>query len=304
MADSECTPIAFLKFYFQFNQETKIMYTILIEAEELLVAIGRPNTIIFDCRHSLTEPDFGINSYNDNHLPNAIYASMDEHLSQRPNGHNGRHPFPEIQAFIEWLKNCGVNNSTQVVAYDDAGGVYASRLWCLLKWLGHEAVAVLNGGVQSWIESKGILEREVTQVPEKGNFQPHTKDILVDSQYILKNLKNNGVLVIDARANDRFRGENETIDPIAGHIPGAKNRFFKTNLDDDGKFKSANTLKRSFLELIDVGTDQQVVHQCGSGVTACHNMLAMEVAGIKNSKLYPGSWSEWIADTTRPISTG
>jgi thiosulfate/3-mercaptopyruvate sulfurtransferase len=229
---------------------------------------------------------------------------MDEHLSQRPNGHNGRHPFPEIQAFIEWLKNCGVNNSTQVVAYDDAGGVYASRLWCLLKWLGHEAVAVLNGGVQSWIESKGILEREVTQVPEKGNFQPHTKDILVDSQYILKNLKNNGVLVIDARANDRFRGENETIDPIAGHIPGAKNRFFKTNLDDDGKFKSANTLKRSFLELIDVGTDQQVVHQCGSGVTACHNMLAMEVAGIKNSKLYPGSWSEWIADTTRPISTG
>ncbi|MBT7997469.1 MAG: sulfurtransferase, partial [Betaproteobacteria bacterium] len=211
---------------------------------------------------------------------------------------------PEIQAFIEWLKNCGVNNSTQVVAYDDAGGVYASRLWCLLKWLGHEAVAVLNGGLQNWIESKGVLDREVKQVPEKGNFKPHTKDILVDSQYILKNLKNNGVLVIDARANDRFRGENETIDPIAGHIPGAKNRFFKTNLDDDGKFKSANTLKRSFLELIDDGTDQQVVHQCGSGVTACHNMLAMEVAGLKNSKLYPGSWSEWIADTTRPISTG
>ena len=158
--------------------------------------------------------------------------------------------------------------------------------------------------MQSWIESRGVLDREVTQAPEKGNFKPHTKDILVDSQYILKNLKNNDVLIIDARANDRFRGENETIDPIAGHIPGAKNRFFKTNLDDDGKLKSANTLKRSFLELIDDGTDQQVVHQCGSGVTACHNMLAMEVAGLKNSKLYPGSWSEWIADTTRPISTG
>ncbi len=280
------------------------MYTILIEAEELLGVIGRPNTIIFDCRHSLTELNFGINSYNDNHLPNAVYASMDEHLSQKPNGLNGRHPFPEIQIFSDWLKNCGVNNSSQVVAYDDAGGVYASRLWCLLKWLGHEAVAVLNGGVQTWIQSKGALDREAAQATKKGNFKPNPKNILVDSQYVLKHIKNNEVLIIDARANDRFRGENETIDPIAGHIPGAKNRFFKTNLDDNGKFKNANTLKKSFLELIDDRTDQQVVHQCGSGVTACHNMLAMEVAGIKNSRLYPGSWSEWIADSSRPISVG
>ncbi len=278
------------------------MYTTLIESDELPFIIDRPNTVIFDCRHELTDSEYGINSYNKGHIPNAIFASMDNSLSQKTNGKNGRHPLPELSAFTSWLGVCGVTQSTQVIAYDDAGGAYASRLWLLLKWLSHDAVAVLNGGLQAWISQGGNLVLDTPNQNSSETFEPEFRAILVDSDFILQHLDDEQTLVVDARSNDRFHGQNESIDPIAGHIPGAINRFFKDNLDSTGKFLAAKDLKKAFEAILGDNLEKTIIHQCGSGVTACHNLLAMEVAGIKNSKLYPGSWSEWISDPSRPIS--
>ncbi len=278
------------------------MYTTLIESDELPFIIDRPNTVIFDCRHELTDSEYGINSYNKGHIPNAIFASMDNSLSQKTNGKNGRHPLPELSAFTSWLGVCGVTQSTQVIAYDDAGGAYASRLWLLLKWLSHDAVAVLNGGLQAWISQGGNLALDTPNQNSSETFEPEFRAILVDSDFILQHLDDEQTLVVDARSNDRFHGQNESIDPIAGHIPGAINRFFKDNLDSTGKFLAAKDLKKAFEAILGDNLEKTIIHQCGSGVTACHNLLAMEVAGIKNSKLYPGSWSEWISDPSRPIS--
>ena len=278
------------------------MYTTLIESDELSSIIDRPNTVIFDCRHELTNSEYGINNYEKGHIPNAIFASMDKSLSQKTNGKNGRHPLPELSTFTNWLGVCGVTQSTQVVAYDDAGGAYASRLWLLLKWLSHDAVAVLNGGLQAWISQGGNLALDTPNQNSSETFEPEFRAILVDSDFILQHLDDEQTLVVDARSNDRFHGQNESIDPIAGHIPGAINRFFKDNLDSTGKFLAAKDLKKAFEAILGDNCEKTIIHQCGSGVTACHNLLAMEVAVIKNSKLYPGSWSEWISDPSRPIS--
>jgi thiosulfate/3-mercaptopyruvate sulfurtransferase len=278
------------------------MYTTLIESDELPSIIDRLNTVIFDCRHELTNSEYGINNYEKGHIPNAIFASMDKSLSQKTNGKNGRHPLPELSTFTNWLGVCGVTQSTQVVAYDDAGGAYASRLWWLLKWLGHDAVAVLNGGLQAWINQGENLALDTPNQDSCETFEPELRAILVDSDFILKHLDDEQTLVVDARSNDRFHGQNESIDPIAGHIPGAINRFFKDNLDSTGKFLASKDLKEAFEGILGDNLDKTIIHQCGSGVTACHNLLAMEVAGIKNSKLYPGSWSEWISDPSRPIA--
>ena len=222
------------------------MYTTLIESDELPFIIDRPNTVIFDCRHELTDSEYGINSYNKGHIPNAIFASMDNSLSQKTNGKNGRHPLPELSAFTSWLGVCGVTQSTQVIAYDDAGGAYASRLWLLLKWLSHDAVAVLNGGLQAWISQGGNLALDTPNQNSSETFEPEFRAILVDSDFILQHLDDEQTLVVDARSNDRFHGQNESIDPIAGHIPGAINRFFKDNLDSTGKFLAAKDLKKAF----------------------------------------------------------
>ena len=279
------------------------MYTNLIESEELIKILDESNTVVFDCRHELTDPEYGITSYNKSHIPGAIIACMDKNLSKKPDGTNGRHPLPDIHSLSDWLRKCGVKNSTQVVAYDDAGGVYGSRLWWLLRWLGHDSVAVLNGGVQDWVRIGGALDTKPTHGCSKGTFEPNPRNISVDAQFISKKLHGHQLLIIDARAADRFQGRNETIDPIAGHIPGAVNRFFKNNLNQNGKFLDAKELKASFERIIGETPSSEVIHQCGSGVTACHNLLAMEVAELKNSKLYPGSWSEWISDPNRPVAT-
>ncbi|MDA0238123.1 MAG: sulfurtransferase [Proteobacteria bacterium] len=279
------------------------MYTTLIESDKLQSIINQPSTLVFDCRHELINSEYGIKSYKEGHLPNALFASMDDVLSQKPNGKNGRHPLPEISAFTNWLSVCGVTQHTQVIAYDDAGGAYASRLWCLLKWLGHDAVAVLNGGLQAWINQGGDLVLDTPKLNDRKAFEPKVRDIFVDADFILQHLDDEQTLIIDARSNDRFHGQNESIDPIGGHIPGAINRFFKDNLNSTGKFLDAKDLKKIFEGIMGNVSEKTIIHQCGSGVTACHNLLAMEVAGLENSKVYPGSWSEWISDPSRPIAT-
>jgi len=278
------------------------MSTPLMEPMALAQIIKNKEVIVFDCRHQLTDPSYGREQFLLGHLPGAIFASIDDHLSGVPTGDNGRHPLPRVDDLRLFLEKNGVSNSTTVVCYDDAGGVYASRLWWLLRWLGHEQVSVLNGGIQGWTSMGQQLEIIERAPRSRQILEINLNDVHVDADYILGKLQSEDLVIIDARANDRFRGKNETIDPIAGHIPGAINRFFKANLNENGQMKEGNTLKEEFLDLIGSGNVTNVVHQCGSGVSACHNLLAMEVAGLVGSKLYPGSWSEWISDKGRPIS--
>jgi thiosulfate/3-mercaptopyruvate sulfurtransferase len=278
------------------------MSTPLIEPMALAKIIKNEEVIVFDCRHQLTDPSYGREQFLLGHLPGAIFASIDDHLSGVPTGDNGRHPLPRVDDLRLFLEKNGVSNSTTVVCYDDAGGVYASRLWWLLRWLGHEGVLVLNGGIQGWTSMGQRLEIIERAPRSRQTLEIDLNDVHVDADYILGKLQSEDLVIIDARANDRFRGKNETIDPVAGHIPGAINRFFKANLDETGQMKGGNTLREEFLDLIGSENVTNVVHQCGSGVSACHNLLAMEVAGLVGSKLYPGSWSEWISDKSRPIS--
>ncbi len=277
-------------------------FTTLINVDELAANLDNPDFIIFDCRHELTNPDYGEAEYAKSHLPGAHFASVDHDLSSQPNGSNGRHPLPTPDKFAAWLGSMGVTEGVQVIGYDNAAGVYGSRLWWMLRWLGHDTVAVLDGGWQAWLKAGKPTTQEVPQ-PKPAKFVPHVRDVSVDAAYVLANLESGNMLVVDARGYDRFHGKNETIDPVAGHIPGAVNRLFKNNVNDKGQFRSGEELQREFRALIGKTPVENVVHQCGSGVSACHNLLAMELAGMSGSRLYPGSWSEWIADPKRPVAT-
>ncbi len=211
----------------------------------------------------------------------------------------GRHPLPSRTALVHALRTLGINNETQVVAYDAHGGMFAARLWWLLRWLGHPQVAVLDGGLAAW-QALGLPMNSITPSPAMGNVADGSPTVTtVSVADLVSNLDGGKLTVIDARAPDRFRGEYETMDPVGGHIPGAKNRFFKDNLRADGRFRPAAELKADFEALIE--NPVNAVMQCGSGVTACHNLLAMEVAGLPGAALYPGSWSEWCANPERPV---
>ncbi len=277
-------------------------FTTLITVDELDANLANPKFVIFDCRHELTNPTFGDAEYAKSHLPHAHFASVDRDLAAPPNGSNGRHPLPDVATFAAWLGSKGVTDGVQVVGYDNAAGVYASRLWWMLRWLGHDAVAVLDGGWEAWLRAGKRTTQDVPQA-KPATFTPRIRDVNVDAEYLLANLETDRMLVIDARSNDRFHGQNETIDPVAGHIPGAVNRLFKNNVDQHGQFRRGEELRREFETLIGTMPARNVVHQCGSGVSACHNLLAMELAGMSGSRLYPGSWSEWIADPERPVAT-
>jgi thiosulfate/3-mercaptopyruvate sulfurtransferase len=281
-------------------------YTTLISATELAQHLLEPNWIVLDCRHDLANPNAGRAAYDTGHLPNAQFANIDTDLSNKavgPHGEfRGRHPLPDPAAFIETLRHWGINHNSQVVAYDAHGGMFAARLWWMLRWVGHGAVAVLDGGLSTWMASENWLSTEHAS-KLRGNIALQaaiTTQVTVDE--VLANVSTSARQVIDARAADRFRGENETLDPIGGHIPNAKNRFFKDNLQSDGRFKSAEQLRSEWNALI--AHPQNVIMQCGSGVTACHNLLALEIAGLSGAALYPGSWSEWCANPNRPIATG
>ncbi|RXZ33390.1 sulfurtransferase [Oxalobacteraceae bacterium CAVE-383] len=294
-------------------------YTTLISAQELASLLDQtpPGAIVIDCRHDLMQADAGRLSYDAGHLPGALFASVDHDLASHAPAADGRfkgrHPLPQRKQWLKTLAGWGIGNDTQVVAYDAHGGMFAARLWWMLRWAGHEAAAVLDGGVASWQQAGYALSDSVVPQPSPGAISDRPSlvktvgadDLLLDiATHPLAEARKN--LVIDARAPDRFRGENETLDPIGGHIPGAKNRFFKDNLQADGRFKSAADLQREWNQVVGniSGDARQRVMQCGSGVTACHNLLALEIAGLPGAALYPGSWSEWCADPARPVATG
>jgi thiosulfate/3-mercaptopyruvate sulfurtransferase len=275
------------------------MSHLLVSAAELA---AHPEWRVFDCRHDLKNTEYGRQAYARGHIPGALFMHLDSDLSGAKGGGNGRHPLPAVDALARRLSDCGVDAGTQVVAYDNEGGIFAARLWWLLCWLGHEHVAVLDGGLAGWKRSGGTLDTVVPAIPA-ANFIARPRDCAVDVATVLENLKTAAELVIDARSPERFHGEGETLDPVGGHIPGAVNRFYFDNLDDGGcYFKPTAELRAEFEALLNGRDPAQVIQQCGSGVTACHNLLAMELAGLSGSRLYPGSWSEWCADASRPVA--
>lgn len=278
-------------------------YRTLVNVATLAQHLHDPDWRVVDCRYDLTNPAFGRAAYRDGHIEQAVFMHMDDDLSGAKTGSNGRHPLPQPDVLATRLGALGIDNGTQVVAYDDAGGMYAARLWCLLRWLGHDRVAVLDGGYQAWCDASQPLVVAVPQHPPKA-FLATPQPNIVDGEFVASRLTSPDMRLVDARSPDRFRGENETLDPVAGHIPGASNRFFRDNLKPDGAFKPAQQLRDEFETILRGSAPSLVVHQCGSGITACHNLLAMELAGLAGSRLYPGSWSEWCANPARPIATG
>ena len=284
------------------------MPTPLITATELdqLRAAGKPRVVVFDCSFDLTNPAAGRDSYQQGHIPGAYYLHLDNELSGPKTGLSGRHPLPDAELFAARLRVLGVDDDTLVVAYDGQGSMYAARLWWMLRWVGHAAALVLDGGRNAWVAAGLPLEHGATTEPEIGGNLTRRASLVktVDADALVANLSQPSLLVVDARAADHFRGENETLDPVGGHIPGAANRFFKDNLTADGYFKPADQLRADFGQVFAGKAPAQTVMQCGSGVTACHNLLALEVAGLTGAALYPGSWSEWCADPKRPVATG
>lgn len=280
-------------------------YTTLINVAQLqgLLAAGAP-LLIVDASFDLADPAAGERAYAAGHLPGAHYAHLDRDLSGAKTGRNGRHPLPTREAFAATAAGLGVMPGIQVVAYDAQGGMYAARLWWMLRWIGHGAVAVLDGGLAAWTAAGCALSQQVPATPDLGAALALEESLApsLDGDALLALLGR--VRLIDARAGERFRGEVEPLDKLAGHIPGASNRFFKDNLQADGRFKPAAALREDFAALLGAHAPAQVVHQCGSGVTACHNLLAMEYAGLSGSQLYPGSWSEWSSDPSRPVARG
>jgi thiosulfate/3-mercaptopyruvate sulfurtransferase len=261
--------------------------------------------LICDCSFDLADPSAGERAFGAAHLPGAVYLHLDGDLSAAKTGLNGRHPLPDRAEFADRIAALGVDNDTLVVAYDGSGGMYAARLWWMLRWIGHGTAAVLDGGLGAWRETVGATEAGAAKQRQRGNLR--LRESLAGSVLhaaLRAELGRPPRLIVDARAANRFRGEDETLDPVGGHIPGARNRFFKDNLGADGRFKSAQTLRAEWQALLAGRDAADIVHQCGSGVTACHNLLAMEAAGLGGSRLYPGSWSEWCAQPGAPVALG
>jgi len=253
-------------------------YTTLVSTEELAARLDDPAWVVFDCRHDLADPDAGARDYAAAHIPGAHFLHLDRDLAAPLTGTNGRHPLPDPQAFMRKLGAAGVDADKQVVAYDAKMGVYAARLWWMLRWLGHENVAVLDGGYGKWTQEGRTLTTAVPQAaPTRFAGQPRA--MWVDADDVMASLDRPGRVLVDARSPDRFRGENETLDPVGGRIRGSRNRFFRDNLERNGCFRPAEDLRQAFSALLGDLPPEAVVHSCGSGVSACHNLLAMEIAG-------------------------
>ena len=283
-------------------------FATLISVRDLVAALATDiGTTVVDTSFDLADPSAGEASWRASHLPDSLYLHLERDLSgakTRPAGEfRGRHPLPARDEFAATLGRCGITPTTRVVALDRQGGVYAARLWWMLRWMGHDAVAVLDGGMQAWGAQGGALATDLP-APIAAPPYPDRASLvdMVNASALAAELGR--VRLLDARAGERFRGEVEPLDKAAGHIPGATNRFFKDNLSADGCFKPSAQLRTEYIALLGTQGPERTVHQCGSGVTACHNLLAMEHAGLTGSKLYPGSWSEWSADPARPIARG
>ena len=287
------------------------MHTTLISVTDLQALLkSQQRHMIFDCSYDLTQPAAGAQQYAASHIPGAVYAHLDTALSAKHGGPDepasgGRHPLPNRERFATWLSSIGFANDMQAVVYDRNGANYCGRLWWMLKWAGHDAVAVLDGGLQAWQAAAGPLATG----EEASHFQSRfvlgePMALLVDTKTVQQRLGRPEQTLIDARATPRFKGEVEPLDPVAGHIPGALNRPFAQNIGADGLFKSAEQLKAELTALLGQRDPTTVVHHCGSGVSALPNLLAMEIAGLSGSALYAGSWSEWCSDPARPIAQG
>lgn len=289
--------------------EPDVQYTTLISAHQLqaLIASGRP-LMVFDCSFDLMKPMAGEAVFAEAHIPGAVRADLDRHLSAKddPNAASGgRHPLPARAAFARWLGSVGMSSGMQAVVYDRQGVNYCGRLWWMLKWVGHEPVAVLDGGLPAWYAAGGVVTSGPATVhPAQPFVLRPERAVLAGAQQVHERLGDPAQCLIDARAEPRFRGEVEPLDPVAGHIPGALNRPFGANIGDDGLFKPAVVLKAELLELLDGRDPSTAVHHCGSGVTAVPNLLAMEIAGLGRQPLFAGSWSEWCSDPSRPVERG
>jgi thiosulfate/3-mercaptopyruvate sulfurtransferase len=281
----------------------------LIDAPALRALLATPvndsaPVCVIDTRFNLAQPEAGEQAFAAGHIPGALYAHLDRDLSAPKTGRNGRHPLPSPEAFTVTARRWGLTPGTHVVVLDDQGGMFAARLWWMLRWLGHEAVQVLDGGWKAWLATGGEAVAGDTPPPAHGTWSatPQTGWLRLVDEVTADVQGPQALCLVDARAPDRFRGENETLDPVGGHIPGARNRFFQLNLQPDGCFKAPETLREAFTALLGDQALDTVVHQCGSGVTACHNLLAMAVAGLPPTALYAGSWSEWCSDPARPVA--
>ncbi len=276
------------------------MFSTIISPEELHAHVGDADWVILDCRHALADFSAGRKRYEDSHIPGAFFASVETDMAGPRTGRNGRHPLPDWETFTGFLRGLGVNDDTQVVAYDAGADMFAARMWYLLQLIGHKAAAVLDGGFAAWTAAGFAVESSAPAHPGGGTILARVRDDLaVNADDVLQSLHTQAFTLLDARGADRFAGQNETIDPVAGHIPTAVNRPFRSNFNEQGRFKAPDQLRAEF-ESVGIAPER-IVHQCGSGVSAAVNMLAMEIAGMHGTRLYPGSWSEWCADEKRPM---
>ena len=280
------------------------MLTTLVDTETLSRHLDDPRWAIVDCRFILTDPEAGRRAYLVGHIPGARYAHLNEDLSSPVTPTSGRHPLPYPNTLAEKLGGFGIDKTKQVVVYDDSLGAIAARLWWLLRWLGHEAVAVLDAGYPKWVREKRPVTTELPKI-QPTQFHPTINHSMwVDAGQVMQILHETDGLLIDVRSEERFRGEVEPLDKVAGHIPGANNLPYEDNLDFTSEFMSDEALREHYQSVLGKVPPDRVVHMCGSGVTACHSILAMEHAGLSGAKLYAGSWSEWITDPNRPVAKG
>ncbi|MCG6873411.1 MAG: sulfurtransferase [Gammaproteobacteria bacterium] len=278
-------------------------FTTLVDSEALDAHLADPHWVVFDCRFQLTDTGRGEREWAQGHIPGARYAHLDRDLSSPLFPGSGRHPLPDPARLAAWLGKQGVGADTQVVVYDDSFGAVAARLWWLLRWLGHEQVALLDGGLPAWSRQGGALSRKAPEIQAAEFAATPCDDMWLDSAGVEAALESGqNPLLLDARAEERFRGEREPLDKVAGHIPGSVNLPYDDNLAFDGRFAGAAELAEQYGALLEGRSPRAAIHLCGSGVTACHNLLAMEVAGLRGSRLYAGSWSEWIEDPRRPVA--
>lgn len=276
-------------------------YTTLISTTTVSQNLNHPDWVIIDCRFSLADTEAGGQAYRHGHIPTARYASLNKDLSSTITDFTGRHPLPDFTVLTKKLGHWGISNNTQVVVYDDTGGAFAARLWWLLRCLGHHKVAVLNGGYQQW-KKQGLPINTTLPGIKPTLFRPYLNSAAwLSATQVQNSLAQKSICLVDARTPERYRGAQEPIDSVAGHIPYAVNREFQLNLDSHGLFLPVEKLREQFSLLLGANTAKHVVHYCGSGVTACHNLLAMEQAGLTGSRLYAGSWSEWIRNKNRAV---
>ncbi len=281
------------------------MFEFLVSAEQVNANLDNADWLILDVRHDLADHQAGRRAYEQSHIPGAVFLDHEADLAAPKTGLNGRHPLPSRQDLAQLLQQQGLRDGMQVVVYDAQGSLFASHMWWMLRWLGYPHVAILDGGWQAWQGLKGPEHSGPSQAaPAAAGLSMPEQPAMptVKTEQVLKNLTTPVFTVLDARAAERYRGDVEPMDPVAGHIPDALNRSHLNNLGEQGRFKAAEQLRQEFISVLGKTPANQVVHQCGSGITACHNLFAMELAGLSGSSIYPGSWSEWVSDASRPVA--